>query len=573
LLSGRDDKLGHHPEYPMLTASQLKGLRALVIDDIREMRSMLRDTLAGAQIKDIVLAPDARAAVDAIRSAPFNLILSDYDLGAGTDGQQLLEYLRQERLMPPGGLFFIISADSTIDRVASAAEMLPDGYLVKPVATEQLLTRIEEALARHVELRPMYAAVHDGRFEEGLQQCERFLKAGPRFRIELLRHMSMCQTALGRWDDALLTYRAALKVRSSMTWASIGIARCCVAMGDLDAARQRLTTVLKDRPYHAGAYDLLLELLERMGDLSGALKVATRAAEHIPSAVRSRRQAEIAYLADDLEIADTALTKVVRQTANAITRDSRNSALLAQVSLARGDPKRAMQLIAKEAADLPKDARTQALAAAIDVQAWTALRRPAEAAEAGKRLAKAFDLDAEPRTRLLIAKAALTAGMTEAGMKVLEEAVRAAERMSSAENASTRALAAKVLADAGMSERATDLTADRSEEAAKEAEGAVRKLRSGLFDEAVEMVNAALPKAREHTGVLTAAVEIYLMTMRVKGVRPDLLAQVQSALVRLRVRGTADPDRLKRMDAYLVKLEGGADPEVQSVADTSGVSS
>jgi len=557
----------------MLTASQLKGLRALVIDDIREMRSMLRDTLAEAQIKDIVLAPDARAAVDAIRSAPFNLILSDYDLGAGTDGQQLLEYLRQERLMPPGGLFFIISADSTIDRVASAAEMLPDGYLVKPVATEQLLTRIEEALARHVELRPMYAAVHDGRFEEGLQQCERFLKAGPRFRIELLRHMSMCQTALGRWDDALLTYRAALKVRSSMTWASIGIARCCVAMGDLDAARQRLTTVLKDRPYHAGAYDLLLELLERTGDLSGALKVATRAAEHIPSAVRSRRQAEIAYLADDLEIADTALTKVVRQTANAITRDSRNSALLAQVSLARGDPKRAMQLIAKEAADLPKDARTQALAAAIDVQAWTALRRPAEAAEAGKRLAKAFDLDAEPRTRLLIAKAALTAGMTEAGMKVLEEAVRAAERMSSAENASTRALAAKVLADAGMSERATDLTADRSEEAAKEAEGAVRKLRSGLFDEAVERVNAALPKAREHTGVLTAAVEIYLMTMRVKGVRPDLLAQVRSALGRLRARGTADPDRLKRMDAYLIKLEGGADPEVQTVADTSGMAS
>jgi DNA-binding response OmpR family regulator len=555
----------------MLTASQLKGLRALVIDDIREMRSMLRDTLAEAQIKDIVLAPDARAAVDAIRSAPFNLILSDYDLGAGTDGQQLLEYLRQERLMPPGGLFFIISADSTIDRVASAAEMLPDGYLVKPVATEQLLTRIEEALARHVELRPMYAAVHDGRFEEGLQQCERFLKAGPRFRIELLRHMSMCQTALGRWDDALLTYRAALKVRSSMTWASIGIARCCVAMGDLDAARQRLTTVLKDRPYHAGAYDLLLELLERTGDLSGALKVATRAAEHIPSAVRSRRQAEIAYLADDLEIADTALTKVVRQTANAITRDSRNSALLAQVSLARGDPKRAMQLIAKEAADLPKDARTQALAAAIDVQAWTALRRPAEAAEAGKRLAKAFDLDAEPRTRLLIAKAALTAGMTEAGMKVLDEAVRAAERMSSAENASTRALAAKVLADAGMTERATDLTADRSEEAAKEAEGAVRKLRSGHFDEAVEMVNAALPKAPEHTGVLTAAVEIYLMTMRLKGVRPDLLAQVRSALVRLRARGTADPDRLKRMDAYLIKLEGGADAEVQTVADTSGV--
>jgi len=553
----------------MLTASQLKGLRALVIDDIREMRSMLRDTLAEAQIKDIVLAPDARTAVESIRSAPFNLILSDYDLGPGTDGQQLLEYLRQERLLPPGGLFFIISADSTIDRVASAAEMLPDGYLVKPVATEQLLNRIEEALARHVELRPMYAAVHAARFDEGLAQCERFLKAGPRFRVELLRHMSMCQVALGRWDDALLTYRAALKVRSSMTWASIGIARCCLAMGDIDAARQRLTTILKDRPYHAGAYDLLIELLERTGDVEGALKVATRAAEHIPSSVRSRRQAEIAYLADDFEIADTALTKVVRQTANAITRDSRNSALLAQVSLARGDPKRAMQLIAKEASERPGDARTQALAAAIDVQAWTALRRHDEAADAAKRLERAFGVEAEPRTRLLIAKAAFTAGMTAQGMKVLDEAVKAAEGISTAENASTRALAAKVLADAGMTEQATGVVADRSEEAAKEAEAAVRKLRAGAFDEAVEMVNLALPKAPEHTGVLTAAVEIYLMTMRLKGVRPDLLAQVQAALTRLRVRGTADPDRLKRMNAYLQKLEAGVSEPVAEMPDVA----
>ena len=552
----------------MLSASQLKGLRALVVDDIREMRTRLRDTLAEAQIKDIVLASDARSAVEAIRVAPFNLILSDYDLGAGTDGQQLLEYVRQERLMPPGGLYFVISADSTIDRVASAAEMLPDGYLVKPVATDQLLSRIEEALARHVALRPMYEAVHAGRFAEGLEHCQRLEKAGPRHRVELLRHASMCQVALARWDDALQTYRRALKVRSSMTWASLGIARCLLAMGDTEAARQRLYTILKERRYHAGAYELLLELLERSGDVSGALKVATTAAEHIPSALRSRRQAEIAYLAGQLDTADAALSKVVRQTANAITRDSRDSALLAQVSLERGDPQRAIKLIAKELADQPRDARTQALAAAIDVQAWTALGRTAEADAAAKRLAGALDVDAEPRTRLLVAKAALTAGMTDRGLAVLDAAVAAAECLSSAERASTRALAGKVLLDAGMPERAAQLGTDRSEEAAKEAEAAVRKLRAGGFDEAVSMVNAALPKARDHTGVLTAAVEIYLMTMRVKGLRPDLLVQVQAALVRLRERGTADPERLKMMDAYLHKLESaGKSP----AAEASGV--
>lgn len=553
----------------MLSANQLKGLRALVVDDIREMRMRLRDTLAEAQIKDIVLVSDARSAVEAIRAAPFNLILSDYDLGPGTDGQQLLEYVRQERLMPPGGLFFVISADSTIDRVASAAEMLPDGYLVKPVATEQLLTRIEEALARHVALRPMYEAVHAGRFAEGLAHCEFLEKAGPRHRVELMRHTSMCQVALARWDDALQTYRRALKVRSSMTWASLGIARCLLAMGDTEAARQRLYAILKERRYHAGAYELLLELLERTGDVSGALKVATTAAEHIPSALRSGRQAEIAYLAGDLDTADAALSKVVRQTANAITRDSRNSALLAQVSLERGDPQRAIKLIAKELADQPHDPRTQALAAAIDVQAWAALGRTAEAEAAARRLAGALGVEAEPRTRLLVAKAALAAGMTEQGLAVLDEAVAAAERLSSAENASMRALASKVLIDAGMPEHAARLNVDRSEQAAKQAEAAVRKLRAGGFDEAVVMINAALPTARDHTGVLTSAVEIYLMTMRVKGVRPDLLAQVQAALVRLRERGTADPERLKMMDAYLHKLESAGKAPAAETAEVA----
>jgi tetratricopeptide (TPR) repeat protein len=370
-----------------------------------------------------------------------------------------------------------------------------------------------------------------------------------------MRHISKCQAGLGRWDDALQTYRRALKVRSSMTWASLGVARCCLVMGDIAVARQRLDTILKERPYHAGAYDLLIELFERTGDVNGAFKIASRAAEHIPSSLRTRRLAEIAYLAGELETADIALTKVVKQTANAITRDARNSALLAQVCLALGDPQRAMRLIAKEASDWPGDPRTQALAAAIDVQALTALGRLEQAEVAGRRVAASLEIDAEPRSRLLIAKAAVSMGMTERGLQVLDEAVAAAEQVSSAEGAATRALAWKILVDAGMPERAGELIVDRFAEAEQDAETAVRTLRSGGFDEAIAMVDAALPKARDHTGVLTAAVEVYLMTMRVKGVRPDLLAKVQTLLTRLRERGTADPEKLDMMDTYLRKLE------------------
>ena len=554
----------------MLSASQLTGLRALVVDDLREMRAMLRKTLSDAQIRDVVLVPDARAAVDAIRAAPFNLILADHDLGPGTDGQQLLEYLRRERLMPPGGLYFIISADSTIDRVASAAEMLPDGYLIKPVNTDQLLSRVEDAIARQAELRPMYEAVHARRWTDGLAHCARFAQAGTKHRMEVLRHQAICQVALGRWDDALVTYRQAHAVRETLTWPRLGIARCCLAMGDLDAARQRLHTILEERPYHAGAYDAMIELLERTGAIEDALAVATRAAEHIPSAIRSRRQADLAYLADDLEVADAALSRVVRQTQRSLTRDVGHTALLSQVCLARGDAQRAMKLIEKEADEHPGDARVQALATAVQVQAYARLGAEAQAAEAAKVLAGLLDVPADPRSRLLVAKAAITAGLTEPGLRVLDEAVKAAETLSSAESASARALAAKVLTDAGMADRAATYSGDRADEAARQAEAAVRTLRAGDFDRAIALVGEALPLAPGHTGVLSAAVEVYLMTMRVKGVRPELLDQVRDALARLRARGTVDEKRLATLEAYLKRLEVGGAAVAPSKAGAPG---
>ena len=544
----------------MLTSTQLKGLRVLVIDDVREMRALLRDTLVDAQIKDVTAVADARSAVEAIRAAPFNLILSDYELGLGTDGQQLLEYLRRERLMPPGGLFFMISADATIDRVASAAEVLPDAYLVKPLATDQLLGRLEEALARHIELKPMYEALHAERWSDALADIERFAKRSMRFRFELIRQKARCLIQLNRWDDALETYRAALKIRASLTWAQVGVARCALAMGDIEFARERLQQILRERPYHAGAYDLMLELLERTGDVQGALTVAARAAEHIPSSIRSSRLAEIAYLADDLETADAALSKVMRQTASALTRDSSHGALLAQVALARGEPRRAMKLIARELDEAPGDAKTRALATAIDVQAYTALGMTQQALAAAQDLDDALHVPADPRTRLLVAKAALTMGRRDDALKVINETLADASQSSSAERERAKGLAGKVLSDAGLEERVAELVEDHSEEALRDAQTAVRLLRSGAFDDALAMIETALPLARDHTGVLTAAAEVYLMTMRVRGPQPALVGQVRNTLDRLRARGTADPNRLRLMEAYLTKLGSAPEP-------------
>jgi hypothetical protein len=48
-----------------------------------------------------------------------------------------------------------------------------------------------------------------------------------------------------------------------------------------------------------------------------------------------------------------------------------------------------------------------------------------------------------------------------------------------------------------------------------------------------------------------------------------LLAQVQAALARLRERGTADPERLKMMDAYLHKLESAGRAPAAEISEVA----
>ena len=63
----------------------------------------------------------------------YDIVLCDYNLGAGQDGQQLLEELRYRHKLKNTSLFVMITAESSRDMVLGALEYLPDDYLTKPI--------------------------------------------------------------------------------------------------------------------------------------------------------------------------------------------------------------------------------------------------------------------------------------------------------------------------------------------------------------------------------------------------------------------------------------------------------
>ena len=71
----------------------------LLIERKQGMRANYRNLLAQCGINDVQPAASAAAAIRKLRERPFDLILCEYHLGEGQDGQHLLEDMRINRLI------------------------------------------------------------------------------------------------------------------------------------------------------------------------------------------------------------------------------------------------------------------------------------------------------------------------------------------------------------------------------------------------------------------------------------------------------------------------------------------
>ncbi len=81
------------------------GKTYLVVDDFNDMRSMIKSILKTLGVTDIVTASNGRDAVSAIEKNHFDVVLCDYNLGDGRNGQQVLEETRERNLLTNHSLF------------------------------------------------------------------------------------------------------------------------------------------------------------------------------------------------------------------------------------------------------------------------------------------------------------------------------------------------------------------------------------------------------------------------------------------------------------------------------------
>lgn len=323
-----------------LIADDLSSSSALVVDANPTSRSILiaqlRDFGVGA-VAQAARPQDARRQLE-FRSFDFVLCELHFSTDAMT-GQDLLDDLRRNQLLPFSTVFIMITAEATYAKVAEAAESALDGYLLKPHKATQLAERLNAARLRKESLKEIFQAIDSEKFEEAAALCLQRFESKGKFWLYAARVGAELLLRLQRPADAQALYKAVVEAKT-LPWARLGVARAQLDAGQVTQATSTLENLISTDGNYADAYDVMGRAQIELGKFDKALETYKMAATLTPHAItRVQSLAMMTYYAGDHKEAEPLLDKTVRMGLDSKMFDPQTLVLLAFTRLELNDRK------------------------------------------------------------------------------------------------------------------------------------------------------------------------------------------------------------------------------------------
>lgn len=277
--------------------------KCLIIDDFPEIRGALSRTLKTFGAAAVDTAADGEDAIKLFANRGYDIVICDYNLGNGKDGQQVLEEVRFLRVLMMTSLFVMITGESARHMVLGALECQPDDYITKPYTQASLKVRLNKAIIRHESLLHIKSAISKGDYRTALDECNMMISEGHRYAADCLKMKGQLHFLLKQMKEASKVYESVLG-KKPVVWAKLGMAKTQIAMGNFDTAEEVLSEIIEEDERYVEAHDMLAEVHSAKGDLLSA-QVATENATRVSpkSILRHRRLADLAEQNHDDEAA------------------------------------------------------------------------------------------------------------------------------------------------------------------------------------------------------------------------------------------------------------------------------
>ncbi|MFO8140478.1 MAG: response regulator [Marinobacter sp.] len=315
-------------------------LTFLVVDDFENFRISMRQMLRSCGADKIELVAHATPAVQYCTYNHVDVVLCDYNLGEGKNGQHVLEELRHKKLLKRASLFLMVTAETSKEMVMGAREYQPDAYLTKPLNRAMLEKRLGALIQQRNALLPITREIDRENYPEAISQCLQMLPKQPRYKTWLMKTLGELYFLVGDLSHALKIYDDVLAQRE-LSWALLGRCKILLKNRNFDQSVEGLKALIEKHPDYMEAYDLLAEGLEKQGKSIQAQQILEKAAEHSPNAMlRQKHLAELAGANQDIDTASQAWRQTVTLGAYSIHDSAEHHLALAQSlsDLSEGHP-------------------------------------------------------------------------------------------------------------------------------------------------------------------------------------------------------------------------------------------
>lgn len=536
----------------------LRGKKGLLIDDMPEMRSAMRIQLSDVGLEQCDTARNVKEAIERLSQGRYDLIVCDYNLGQGADGQQFLELVRRKQILPLSTAFLMVTGETGYEQVATAAEYAPDDYLLKPFTAELIGTRLSRILDKKAALVSIHRhMVEKGDKEKALAACDTMVAAGGRYVLDALRLKGELLLAAGRAAEAQAVYEGVLAQRST-PWAVVGMARAELATGHDGEARQMFEQALVAYPNYLAAYDSLATLLART-DKVAAQEVVEQALKVAPSTQRTRDLGTLAIENQDFERAESAFKRVVERDRTGFFKSHDDYSGLAKSYVEQGKTKEALSAVKDMGAAFSRSPELEARQAAVECQVHVKAGNP-EAAKAA--LEKALKVQQSAKldvsTALEVAQACFAGGRAEEAKGIIQTVAEDHH-----ENDAVLAKAQGVFAAAGLEDEGTVFLEATRKRMIKLNNDAVALAKSGQLDQAVAMLTEAADRLTNNAQIALNAALALLMHVHRNGVDESRIRQAHAYILQARQANATHP-KLAEVSSFYLKIAPAGSPALEA---------
>ncbi len=266
----------------MMIDRDIDQAHALVIDGNPTSRSVMTAQLRDLGVGHVKQTGRVNEARLALEQRPYDIVLCDYHFeGSDMSGQDLLDELRRENLLPHSTVFIMVTGEATYAKVVEAAEAALDSYLLKPYTASALGERLGEARRRKRVLCDIFDALEQQRLDVAAKICLRRFNGKESYWMFCGRLAAELLLKLDQHEQARKVFEAVADEKG-ISWARLGISRVQFAAGEISPARRSVEALLRDSPEYADAYDVLGRLQVDQGELAQALHTYRTSAQLTP---------------------------------------------------------------------------------------------------------------------------------------------------------------------------------------------------------------------------------------------------------------------------------------------------